>query len=164
MERIFEHYGQTLKIDSKLLDKVLSVYEELCTDDSKISVTTDLKWNDKYRITRDSFLTPNSEQAIIGNNALVVSIENCPNINAEMQARILNPFIEAVSSPRLLKNVVRDWREDITMVVDENQEITTYHLNGFMIKESSTKSITNDSDITICFDAAQTFASRTFKD
>lgn len=161
---MFEHYGQTLKIDSKLLDKVLSVYEEFCTDDSKISVTTDLKWNDKYRITRDSFLTPNSEQAIIGNNALVVSIENCPNINAEMQTRILNPFIEAVSSPRLLKNVVRDWREDITMVVDENQEITTYNLNGFMIKETATKSITNDSDITICFDAAQTFASRTFKD
>ena len=164
MERMFEHYGQTLKIDSKLLDKVLSVYEELCTDDSKISVTTDLKWNDKYRITRDSFLTTNNEQAIIGNNTLVVSIENCPNINAEMQARILNPFIEAVSSPRLLKNVVRDWREDITMVVDENQEITTYNLNGFMIKETATKSITNDSDITICFDAAQTFASRTFKD
>jgi hypothetical protein len=61
-------------------------------------------------------------------------------------------------------NVVRDWREDTTMIVDENQELTTYHLNGFMIKESSTKSNTNDSDITICFDAAQTFASRTFKD
>ena len=164
MERTFNNYNQTLKIDSKLLDKVFSVYDSIRTNDSKISVTTDLKWNDKYRITRDSFLTPNSEQAIIGNNALVVSIENCPNINAEMQARILNPFIEAVSSPRLLKNVVRDWREDTTMIVDENQEITTYHLNGFMIKESSIKSITNDSDITICFDAAQTFASRTFKD
>ena len=163
MERLFENNGRSIKIDSKLLDKVLAVYEEIRTDESKISVTTDLKWNDDYRINTKLFIGAQEDEKIIGNNALVLNIENCPNIHSEMQSRVLKPFIDAVSNPRLLQSVLKDWREDVTMTVDEGKEITTYILDGFMIKETATNS-TSDNDVTICFDAVRTFASRKFKD
>ena len=162
MERTFNNYNQTLKIDSKLLDKVFSVYDSIRTNDSKISVITDLKWNDNYKITRESFLYQNnSYQAIVGKNALVVTIENCPGIDHVIHTHIVNPMREELSkhgNPRFFEE---EWTDDTSMTVADSKETTTYILKHLIITDIITNS---ERDMIINFDSAHTFASRTFKD
>lgn len=158
MIRTFEGY-QTIIIDSKLVDKVLGVCENMMArrqeeDRTRIKMSTGLKFKDGVVGTLDN------KNLIEGDNALTISISECPGIETSIQDNISKPLSDAAKSGR--RQYITDWTEKtVQMKVDDGRELITYNMFDFTIKDIYFHS--NDS-VEINFDAVNTYGLRNFKD
>lgn len=160
MKRTFEG-RKTIIIDSKLVDKVLSVVEDIInlhpnTDRTKVSMSTDLKFNNEIVSTENKdFLS--RKDVIEGKNVLTISIEDCPGIDSAIYEYISNPMGASLSRSPYTEGWVE---KDVYMRVADDKEIVDYNMSGFTINNIYVH--TSDS-VEVLFDASYMFASRIVK-